>query len=156
MTVQVQFVRGKAWTSKAIGYTDDFSHMDIVLPTGRLFGARSDRVGGQPPGVWDRPDNYEVWAMRMRVTIPTTAAQAKLFYDTAWAQRGKKYDKWAIAGFIFRRDWREDDSWICSELGMYCLEVARIVPKLWIGANKIDPGMAAMACTALSSTWSFY
>lgn len=34
----------------------------------------------------------------------------------AASQIGKKYDWTALWGFLFRRDWQEEDSWFCSEL----------------------------------------
>ncbi len=37
----------------------------------------------------------------------------------ARSQVGKPYDKTAIIGMLFNRDWQEDDSWFCSELVAY-------------------------------------
>jgi len=152
-TVRYQFVRGKGFTSRAIGYFggDYYSHVDIILPNGRLFGARSDRVGGRPPGVWDRPPNYEQWAARCIIQLGCTTDQYSKFYATAVAQTGKPYDHLAIVAFALNRNWRESDSWICSELGAYCLEQAGICHKLVLPANKVTPGALALVCSALSA-----
>lgn len=151
--IRVQFVRGKAFSSKLIGYGGrKFSHVDIMLPDGRLLGARSDVVGEAPrEGVYIRPQDYEKWELRMLVEVPCTPEQQAAFYNAALSQLGKEYDKWAILGFIFGRNWREDDKWICSELLMFCAETAKLVPSLWIAANQINPAMAAISMVSISS-----
>ncbi len=64
----------------------------------------------------------------------------------AHAQVGKPYDYTAIAGFLARRDWREDDSWFCSELQAAAFEAGRR-PLLnpTISINRISPGLLELS-----------
>jgi len=39
-------------------------------------------------------------------------------------QLGKPYDYWAIAGFLFHRDWQRSHAWFCSELVAWASEDA--------------------------------
>lgn len=48
-----------------------------------------------------------------RFEVPECPSDALRFAAT---QVGKPYDFTALAGFLFRRDWAEEDSWFCSEL----------------------------------------
>ena len=92
----------------------------------------------------------------MRVTVPVTEDQKHLFLESALSQVGKPYDKWDIAGFVFGRDWRDPQAWICSELEVWCLERARIIPPVFLAVNRMDPGMAAMRTTAIpGASWYF-
>lgn len=143
--VSVQFVKAKNWASKIIGWTDTFSHMDIVMKDGQLLGARSDKVGGQLPGVRIRPPNYMDWEVQMLLTIPCTAEQEIAFYAAAISQLGLPYDRLDILGFITDEDWFTAQHWICSALGVYCGQAAKILPQYWMSCHRFDPGMAATA-----------
>lgn len=147
--ISVQFVRGRGWSSQLIGWTDMFSHVDLVLETGELLGARSDKLAGRPRGVQIRPPDYEKWSVQMRVEIPCTKEQRAQFYNIALNQLGRPYDSWDILGFVFGRNWREPDSWICSELFMWCLEKTEVADHLWLPTSRITPGMAAMCATTI-------
>lgn len=96
------------------------SHVDIVLPDGRLLGALPS------DGVQVRPANYSRWTRILRVTIPSTADQERRFFEAAEGQIGKKYDWSGIFNFFTQRNWRESDKWFCSELVAYALEAASI------------------------------
>lgn len=41
---------------------------------------------------------------------------ADAIYEAAASQVGKPYDKTALFGLPFHRDWQENDAWFCSEL----------------------------------------
>ena len=116
------------------------SHVDNVLADGTLLGARSDSVGGMPPGVQIRPANYEVWTKTQSIRLNATAAQETTWLNFLTAQIGKPYDKLAIAAFAVERDWREDDAWFCSELAAAALESCGWFPKpLANTVNEITP-----------------
>ena len=116
------------------------SHVDIVLADGSLLGARSDAIGGKPAGVQIRPAGYEKFEHVQRVSLTCTSEQETKLLNFLEAQIGKPYDKLAIAAFPFRRDWREDDSWFCSELAAAALEAAGWFPKpLANSVNEITP-----------------
>ena len=78
--------------------------------------SRGDRCGGQPSGVRIRPAGYRKWVRRVVFEVPATFAQELAWQAFLIAQVGKPYDGEAILAFAFGRDWREPDSWICSEL----------------------------------------
>lgn len=70
----------------------------------------------------------------VRVVIPQTVLDGALDYayvhvpcaracdvlQAAYSQVGKPYDFAAIFGFLFHRDWQEDDRWFCFELAAWC------------------------------------
>lgn len=58
-------------------------------------------------------DIYRDYSTIQVIDIPLPDEQAAL--DFAREQLGKPYDKTAILGFIFRRNWADDDSWFCNE-----------------------------------------
>lgn len=146
-----QFICEADIQSQAIAWfgAGPFSHVDAILEDGRLLGARSDKVGGRPAGVQIRPPNYAKFSRRMVMTNSVTNLQADVFYRFLFAQVGKPYDYEAIWAFAFARNWRETDSWICSELQAAAAEAASIVPKLYMAANKITPVTAAMIFSAI-------
>ena len=59
-------------------------------------------------------DVYSEYTTIEVIDIPLPDEKAAL--DFARAQLGKPYDKTAILGFVFRRNWADDDSWFCNEL----------------------------------------
>lgn len=148
--LQAQFVLGKGLSSWAISWFGGggYSHVDFVLPDGTLLGARSDKIGGKPPGVQIRPPNYDTWLRRTVVAKEVSAVTLDRCMGLAYSQIGKPYDKTAIWGFAAGRDWRADDSWFCSELVTWIFETAEVFPSLIIPANKIFPGESLAICNA--------
>lgn len=144
--IRLQFSRGGGISSAAIAWfsSGQFSHVDAILPDGKLFGARSDAVGGHPPGVWARPPDYEKFRKKVIMEVPCGAFQTNTFYSFLKSQEGKPYDKLAIWGFALGRNWREQDSWICSELQSAAGEHAGILQPLYLAANKITPVACAL------------
>lgn len=152
--IRLQFVLGTDWTSDLIawfgGANTGFSHVDAVLPDGSLLGSRSDQIGLIPPGVQIRPPNYARWRYTKVLSLATP--QETAFYNFLRQQLGKPYDKTAIVGFIVNRNWRDDDSWYCSELQTAALEAASIVPSLVSTPAKISPNALALVLSALGAT----
>jgi len=148
MSVVLQFVGNPSLASRAIEWlgSGSFSHVDIVLPDGRLLGARSDKIGGAPAGVQIRTPDYDKWFAVSRITLELSKSQTKQFMDYAKKQIGKPYDKLAIFSFIVNRNWVEEDSWFCSELVMACCNqvTGLFEHPLAVAKNKIDP------CTAFA------
>lgn len=89
-----------------------FSHVEFVLDDGTTLGARTDHN----PGVQIRPINYAKFSNEERYNIPVTDEQKAIIMAFAHAQVGKPYDVKDIFGIFTHRDWRDDGSWICSEL----------------------------------------
>lgn len=126
------------------------SHVDCLLPSGLLLGARSDRVGGVPAGVRIRPQSYANFTRVEVMDVPSTAQQTRAFHRFLIKQIGKPYDHQAIFAFALNRDWREDDAWICSELQAAALEHAGVFRSpLYLAANKITPVALAFAASVI-------
>lgn len=155
MTVKLQFVYGGGFSSKAIAWFSSgsgrqiLSHVDAVFDDGTLYGARSDKVGGQPAGVYTRRANYEPWPNRVLIELPATDVQKRDWLKFLRAQYALPYDHMAILGFVSGRAWREEDSWICSELLARALEVSGIVEPLYLSASRITPIALALLCSAI-------
>lgn len=149
--IKLQFVCEAALSSRAIAWfsSGHLSHVDCLLDDGTLLGARSDAIGGKPPGVQIRPQGYTNWVRREVMTIPCTSNEKKVYNDFLNDQLGKPYDSEAIWAFFFDRDWRENDSWICSELQAAAAEKSGIVLPLYLAANKIVPVSCALALSAV-------
>jgi uncharacterized protein YycO len=155
MSVKFRFVRGTNLVSDIIALagaeaeTMGFSHVDIVLPSGELLGARSDEVGGKPPGVQVRPAGYTGTERFEVFELPATPTQESAFYAYALEQVGKPYDKLAILAFVLGRNWRDEGHWFCSELGAAATEKAGLCDELYLPANKIMPTTWAVVLSAL-------
>jgi hypothetical protein len=148
-----QFVRQRDLVSDliAVGTAGVFSHVDIVLDDGALLGARTDAVGGAPPGVQIRPANYlaSLWTHQVIIAVPCTTLQKGIADNFVHLQVGKEYDKLAIAGFVADRNWRSANEWFCSELGARYGEVAGVFAELFTPDNKVAPNALALVCSAV-------
>lgn len=151
--VKLQFVLGYGLSSRAISWfsAGHFSHVDAVLPDGSLLGARSDTVGGKPPGVQIRPPFYEKWKERVVMTLPNSAPYEAGFLAFLNAQLYKPYDSTAIWGFVAGRDWRDERDWFCSELQTAALEACQALPVLYTPQNKVTPAALATVLSAVGA-----
>lgn len=144
--IRIRFVTGNDWLSNAIrfGERDGWAtHAEAVMPDGSLLGAH---LAG---GVQIRPAGYDKATMTREAIIELWLAPNNVFAvedamtRTAWdflnAQVGKPYDTTAIAGLALDRDWRETDSWFCSELMTAALEACGYLPRLAAADNHISP-----------------
>lgn len=149
--IRLQFSLQDAISSKAIAWfsAGHFSHVDALTPAGFLLGSRSDEVGGALPGVQFRPIGYAPFVKRVIFEVPACRHAERRFWNFLARQVGKPYDHTAILGFMMGRDWREDDSWFCSELQAAALEHAGVFDKLYLAANKITPVSLALAVSAI-------
>lgn len=112
-----------------------FSHVEFILDDGTTLGAHADG------GVAIRPLNYAKFTEQHWYSIPVTEEQKIAIMAFAHEQVGKPYDFTDIAGILFHRDWRSDDSWICSELVAAAFEKG--LPLLHIpdkDVNRVTPG----------------
>ena len=138
--ITLRFVTGTDFVSRAIraGERDGWcTHVEALMPDGTLLGAHLDG-GVMPRGVgYDKT----TMARELYVSLPNTAETfvADKFHDFLRAQIGKPYDALAIAGFVLDRDWRETDSWFCSELIAAGLEACGYLPPLSAIDNHVSP-----------------
>src|ERR1700744_5639048 len=93
--IPLQFCEGSGLESAMIKWFGHgkFSHVDCVLPDGRLLGARSDVIQGIPAGVQIRPADYIHNEVLELVNIPCPDEDVPLFYEWLHKQVGKKYNK---------------------------------------------------------------
>lgn len=153
-SVTLQFSRQSGFFSWLISYFahGEYSHVDAVEKDGRLYGSRSDICAEVKAGVQSRPDSYGKFIATKRVTLTITDEQADKFWDFMYNQRGKPYDKMAILAFAIDRNWREDDSWYCSELVASGLEYCDFFAHpLCVRAAKITPDDLLLVLSAVTS-----
>lgn len=142
MRLEIRLVTDKTWASAAIRYLSwsPWSHVDVVMLDGRLVGAHLQ------DGVQIRPATYGAFTAAKRKYIEVTGTQCRLAMNFALSQVGKPYDKTGIANFFLhrQRDWREDDSWWCSEYAAAVFEAGGVqlfspdVPMTEITPRDID------------------
>ena len=117
-----------------------FSHVDVVLPDGRLLGAR---LWG---GVRIRPPDYIKRLARVeRVEVDLWGTQKALAFCTS--QIGAGYDWRAILAFVTgvrKKSWRTPGAWFCSELAARVLEIAGDF-KFGVETVHISPGALYLA-----------
>lgn len=108
--ITLQFSTTRHISSKAIQFFtwSWASHVDFVLPNGKLFGALATQDGG---GVRLHDAENYTRIERFQVDAPES------IIDIAMTQAGKPYDWAGIFGLVLReRNWEDDDKWFCSEL----------------------------------------
>ena len=124
--MKLRFVEGGAFDSKIIRWDSRcrWSHVEAVSPSA-TFGAQL-KGGVKWRRYWDNAYRHVVGVEV--VSIPATDDQEFKFWSFLQSQNGKPYDWRAIVSFgLGTRDWREDDSWFCSELQARALEVAGLI-----------------------------
>ena len=128
-----------------------WSHVDFVMPDGRLLGIREDNIGGGS-GVRIRPADYEKPKRSEVLTLNCTDTQYERYTAFLELQLGKPYDKPGIFGFITGRDWHDPLSWFCSELQAGAAEAAYVVPPhLAFPVWKVTPNDLALVWSALGA-----
>lgn len=115
------------------GTRSRWTHVDAVLPDGSLLGSTLDG------GVQIRPPTYAKFSETLTTYIETDCADR--FYEKLHSQIGKPYDWRAIISFgLGERDWRETDSWFCSELQIWAMEQAGFFDRqLLVQENRLSP-----------------
>jgi hypothetical protein len=143
--IRIRFVTGNDWISNTIrfGERDGWAtHAEAVLSDGSLLGAHFNG------GVEIRPAGYDKATMTREMIVELRPADmdgvVRISIESEFlaflsAQLGKPYDATAISGLVFNRDWRQTDSWFCSELVSAGLEACGYFPKLAATDNHISP-----------------
>lgn len=157
-----QLVQGRELSSKLIGWFGGggYSHVDVITPTGKLRGARSDIIGGaHKPGYFDRDWNYaqKDWIKRTVFTLDVTERQEKLYWEFSDKCIGAPYDKRGILGFATgKRDWHDPAAWFCSEQVYADCECAGIFNPMPEDAWKVDPGDLVFSFAQAGATWEVF
>lgn len=141
--IRIQFVAGTDAGAHLIAWFGGgapFSHVDSILPDGRLLGSRSDVVGGAPAGVQIRDPGYVGHNKTLRIDVPADDAMTAAYHGFLASQLGKPYDIEGILGFIAGRNWHDPSAWFCSELAAAGLEACGLFKwPLAVPSNKITP-----------------
>jgi hypothetical protein len=150
-TIRNQFVCESDVVSQVIAWfgASQFSHVDALLDDGTLLGARSDSIGGKPPGVQIRPANYAKFTRKVVMALEVTDTQKATYLAFLNSQIGKPYDMKTILGFFVNRNWRQGGAWICSELLAEGIEQSGVLKEFYVPDNKITPGSWALAFSAM-------
>jgi hypothetical protein len=128
----LRFVEGGGIDSRVIRYTTRcrWSHVEAMggntdNPPNMTYGAMLK--GGVKWRFVTDPVYHHAVAVET-VNIAASSDQEAAFWAFLAEQEYKPYDVRAIVGFgLGERDWREEDSWFCSELQVRALEVAGLV-----------------------------
>lgn len=125
--IRLRFVEGGGWDSHIIEWDSrcSWSHVEAMLGASRTLGAQL--IGGVK--VRDIDDRIYRKTVRTKVySIECDADAEEKFTKFMFSQNGKPYDWRAIISFeLGVRDWREEDSWFCSELCSRGLELAGLL-----------------------------
>lgn len=124
------------------------SHVDVVLANEDLLGSQLHEKDGD--GVRIREPNYKKFDKIIRVNLQVTDEQYNKFWEFLLQQVGKPYDLMAIIGLTAHRNWRETDSWFCSELVSAALEYAGIFTIRTL-INWVDPQTLLLLVCVCSS-----
>lgn len=111
-TIELRFITSNSlisWMIRSLTKSE-YSHVEVVVEQGYL--------GSQyPEGVRLRPLDYTKPHKECRVVVRVTPNDKIKVLEWLQQQLGKPYDLTALIGILANnRDWKEDDSWFCSEL----------------------------------------
>lgn len=140
MILSLCFFRGTSLSSRAIEWISAgvYSHVAAVWTPDEYLDSYEKKVGDIPPGVAIRPMRVEATPHNL-MSLEVSAQRYAAWQTFLQVQLGKPYDWPAIFGFGLGRNWREPDSWFCSELQAAALEQAGICGCLPAPNNKITP-----------------
>lgn len=119
-----------------------WSHVDCVLQDGSLLGARSDSVGGKPPGVQIRPPDYENWPARDVVELECDQSVSDNWSAFLTHQIGKPYATIDLLVEYLTGSGGGDPNgdWWCSKMAARAGEISLWLPKpIGLGVNAITP-----------------
>ena len=120
-----QVIRTATWS--------EWDHVSFVAPGGTLLSALPGR------GVTLAPRTAGAVWQRFEIGSPSA------IYRRALGQIGKPYDWSAVIGIGLHRDWREEDSFFCSELVAWAFEVTGWPLLRADRLNRITPRDLAMS-----------
>ena len=151
MPIVLQFCSFDSFAGRAIQWftQSTVGHVDTVVKEGLLGAQAMDNLGCVGSGVQIRAFDYGGMKNRIRVTLNVSQPIADTYERFVRDQLGKPYDLTAIGGFVTDREWKESDSWFCSELVAAGLDYAHAFPfRLIAPANKITPGELLLVCSS--------
>ena len=165
--IDLRFVLGYDCESTAIGVfsAGHLSHVDAVVPAGGislapdwapgdLVGARSDKIGGKPPGLQCRPFGYEKVKSAEVFHLPAAVEQEQSFWAFLYSQEADRYDEWGIVAFAFNTNWHKAGTYFCSAAICDALQSADWMAPTYYAYNKITPvALANLVSSRRGVTW---
>lgn len=146
MDITLQFSTSTGVGSALIRWEtwSEFSHVDLVMPDGRLLGARTDHPVNGKTGVQIRPPDYEKFTKVKRMAASVTDVLGAELYALALKQVGLPYQRKSILGFAIRKDGASTGSWFCSELAAWLFDSIGY-PLTYKPVNHVSPGDLAVS-----------
>jgi hypothetical protein len=165
--INLRFVGGYGLSSGAIKLfsAGPFSHVDArvpvggvalapLWPAGSLVGARSDKIGGKPPGLQCRPFGYEKVKVAVEFHLPATVEQEQAFWASLYSEEADKYDSKGIIAFAFNVNWHSPGEFFCSAAIGNGLESADWMAPTYSPYSKIPPvALANLVSSRAGVTW---
>lgn len=150
-----RFIAEKDVASRAIAWFGggEWSHVDLVMPSGQYAGARTaiDNAPSGSAGYQLRPIDYIKPARSVVLSLEVSAAQEQACYTASNAKLGDPYDHIAIWGFALGRNWAQPGAWECAEAQADNIVKASISKPLYLSANRITPNDLTLILTALGA-----
>ena len=137
--IKIRFVTGNDFISNAIrvGERDGWcTHVEAIMPEGTWLGAHLD--GGVQARLADYDKITRTRELIIEIIAPNSNVEDK-FNEFLRTQVGKPYDVKAVFGLGVGRNWRDANSWFCSELIAAALETCGYLPRLSVMDNHISP-----------------
>ena len=162
--IRLRLRAGSDCPSRAIAWWGNgfhgFSHVDLLLPSGELLGARSDLITHKgvvyPAGVQIRPWDYEPDIRSAIVIFKSTRAQAAIWEAWARSKIGADYDRRNIVDLITgRRPKLNTGRFICSAFGTDSLQLPllELLPPLPVPPQQVTPDSLFIACVAAGARY---
>jgi hypothetical protein len=153
---RLQFVCAADLISEAIAWwgvgPGGVSHVDAVMPDGKLLGAHADRILGIAPGVRIRPADYGVWIRRIVVEFHSVSdLQALEWQRWLKAQVGDPYDMGAIRGFLADARLHLRGHWDCSALQTEGIRRLGLLGPLPYPDWQVTPDALLLMCSAIGA-----
>jgi len=107
------FSEGKSIFTKGISFITwgDYTHVEAVTDKGYLIGSDFHSSGVNVCSIQRRSKESK----RM-LLVRVKKVNSGLFIKYLKSQLGKPYDTLASLGYVFRKNWNNEDRWFCSEL----------------------------------------
>lgn len=122
-----------------------WSHVDMIDDDGQWWGARSDKVGGQPAGFYPRPPDYETHIKDLMILrLEVSVVQHSNFWVKAKQIKGDPYNVRGILGFALDNNWTEKKHYFCSQASAALKRHAGIIHPLHHKLFKVTPGDDAL------------
>lgn len=132
--IQLLFSRSNhpgSWLIRTVSWSE-WSHVEVVLPDGRLLGASAPHG----VGLSTLDERMDLASHVAIMTFPGDFSAAAAWGET---QIGKPYDWLGVAGLGLHRDWEAEDSWWCSEFAAEFLKQGGYEPYRADVINRLTP-----------------